>query len=108
MAAAITNVGTNIGNLLQVRVALGISPYNKGYWRLLPPFVVTLGFTLLLRKYAYIFGHDWLAAGVALAIAYGVFAALILFTGLDDDDRLIAKAIWSRVRGTFAPSEVEA
>ena len=38
-AAALTNLGTNLWNLLQVRKALGISPYNRGYLRLIWPTV---------------------------------------------------------------------
>jgi O-antigen/teichoic acid export membrane protein len=102
VAAAVTNVGVNGWNLLEVRRVLGLSPYNHGYLRLLPPAVLMLVVTLALKAYAEVFRHDWLAVGVALAAAYAVFAAAVLVSGLDKDDRLIARAIWSRVRGAFA------
>ena len=108
VAAAITNVGVNAWNLLEVRKALGISPYNRGYLHLVLPTIAVLGVTLLLKKYSPMFNHDWLAVGVALGIGYCIFAAIVLVTGLDDDDRLIATAIWSRIRGTFVRTEVEA
>ena len=102
VAAAITNAGINLLNLLEVRKVLGLSPYNRGYWRLLPPTLATLTLTLVLRSYSYIFHHDWLAVGITLALAYCVFAVMVPLAGLDADDRLIAAAMWSRIRGSFA------
>jgi O-antigen/teichoic acid export membrane protein len=106
VAAAVTNVGVNGWNLLEVRRVLGLSPYNHGYLRLLPPAVLMLVVTLALKAYAEVFRHDWLAVGVALVAAYAVFAAVVLFLGLDADDRLITRAIWSRVRGAFAGATI--
>jgi len=102
VAAAITNAGINLWNLLEVRKALGLSPYNRGYFRLLPATVATLAVTLALQRYSAVFRHDWLAVGIALGLAYGVFAGMILVVGLDADDRLIATAISSRIRTSFA------
>ena len=92
----------NAWNLLEVRKALGISPYNRGYLRLLPPTVVTLAVTLALRKYSYLFHRDWLAIGITLGLAYCIFSGVVLMGVLDADDRLIATAIWSRIQGAFA------
>jgi O-antigen/teichoic acid export membrane protein len=109
VAAAITNAGINLWNLLEVRKVLGLSPYNRSYWRLVPASVATLLATLALRNYSYIFHHDWLAVGITLMSAYCVFAAMIPVAGLDADDRLIAEAIWSRIRGALTrPAGVEA
>jgi O-antigen/teichoic acid export membrane protein len=107
IAAAITNVGMNAWNLLEVHKALGISPYNRGYWRLLPPTVVTLVVTLALKKYSYMFHHNWLAIIVTLGLAYCIFAAIVLMGVLDTDDRLIATAIWSRIRVAFIRAGAE-
>ena len=102
VAAALTNVGMNAWNLLEVRKALGISPYNRSYLRLLLPTVVTLAVTLALRKFSYLFHRDWLAIGVTLGLAYCIFSGVVLMGVLDADDRLIATAIWSRIQGAFA------
>jgi O-antigen/teichoic acid export membrane protein len=99
LAAAVTNVGMNALNLFEVRSALGISPYNRGYFRLVPPALAMLTATLVLKMNSERFHHDWLAAGVALVFTYAVFGAAVLMMGLDADDRTIASAIWSRVRG---------
>jgi len=101
LAAALTNAGSNAWNLLQVRKALGLSPYNRGYLQLILPTVTVLALMLAFRKYLYIFHYDWIAVGVALASAYVVFATMILRSVLDADDRLVATAIWLRVRGAF-------
>jgi O-antigen/teichoic acid export membrane protein len=98
VAAAVTTIGINLWNLIEVRSCLGLSPYNRGYLRLLPPTLVMLAATVLLRMNSRVFGRDWMAAAAALLIAYSAFAAVTLAVGLDADDRLIATAIWSRVR----------
>ncbi|HEY6337923.1 MAG TPA: flippase [Candidatus Sulfotelmatobacter sp.] len=102
IAAAVTNVGINVWNLLEVRSALGLSPYNRSYIRLVVPTMAMLAAIVLLRVSSGVFGHDWLAAAVAFLFAYGVFAAAVLALGLDADDRLIATAIWSRLRSAVS------
>jgi O-antigen/teichoic acid export membrane protein len=102
IAAAATNAGINLWNLLEVRKALGLTPYNRSYFRLVPPLLAMLAATVLLRMNSGAFGHDWLAAAVAFLLAYAVFAAAILAFGLDADDRLIATAIWSRLRAVMS------
>jgi hypothetical protein len=42
---------------------------------------------------------------VATAAVYGVFAGAVLLSGLEADDRLIAAAIWARIRGIFPGSQ---
>jgi O-antigen/teichoic acid export membrane protein len=101
VAAAVTNVGINLWNLTEVRKALGLSPYNRSYIHLVLPTLVMLAATILLRMNLGVFGRDWLAAAAALLLAYAVFAAAILVRGLDADDRLIATAIWSRLRAAI-------
>ena len=108
-AAALTNIGLNVLNLLQVRRALGISPYNRSYWHLLLPTTATLVLVLALKRYATIFQHDWVAVGVAMVAAYGLFVAVFyLISGLDADDRLIASALRSRMRSALGRSGAQA
>jgi O-antigen/teichoic acid export membrane protein len=108
VAAAITNVGVNGWNMLEVRKSLGLSAYNRSYAHLLLPAAAMLGVTLALKKVSAFFGYDWLAAGVAGFVAYAVFGAIVLMFGLDADDRMIADAIWSRVRGALGIGRSEA
>jgi O-antigen/teichoic acid export membrane protein len=101
VAAATTNAGVNVWSLMEVRRTLAVSPYNRGYLRLLAPVAAALAVTLVLKKYSYVFRHDWLAVGVVLAAAYTVFVITTLMVGLDADDRLIVAAIWARIRNIF-------
>ena len=101
-AAAITNAGINVLNLLEVRATLQLSPYNRSYFHLLPPMIVSLVAVLLLKNYAAIFHHDWLTVGVGALLSYLTFSGVVLTFGLNPDDRLIANAVWMRVRSTFA------
>jgi O-antigen/teichoic acid export membrane protein len=108
-AAALTNVGTNAWNLLEVRKGLGISPYNRSYWHLVFPTAATLAIIVLLKRYALLFHHDWLAVGIALGLAYCAFTSVfLLISGLDADDRLIASALRSRFRGALAGFKADA
>jgi|SRR5579872_572917 O-antigen/teichoic acid export membrane protein len=108
-AGAITNIGMNGWNLLEVRKAMGLTPYNRSYWSLLLPSGLTLAVIFAVKKYELVFHHNWLVVGVAMIAAYSVFPAVFYFTaGLDADDRLIASALWSRMRGIFLGSGVAA
>jgi hypothetical protein len=40
---------------------------------------------------------------VALLLSYGGGAVVAFAMGLDADDRLIANAVWMRLRGAFGP-----
>ncbi len=103
-AACISNIGMNVLNLIEVRKALKIFPYNRTYWRLLLPSLGTLAAIFVLHRVSFLFHHDWVAVGITLVVAYGLFGATTLVVGLDPDDRMIVSAIWSRVRGTFLSS----
>jgi O-antigen/teichoic acid export membrane protein len=97
IAAAITNAGTNALNLIMVRRILRLSPFSSSYLRLFVPatgaFLLALGLKLKVT-----FPHNWLAIGVCLVGTYAVFALLVAAVGLDDDDRLVTGALWSRFR----------
>jgi O-antigen/teichoic acid export membrane protein len=102
IVGATINVGINLAYLLEVRMVLRLSPYNRSYLRLLPPMLAMIAVTVIVKMQAAKLGHDWLAVGVALLTAYGVFIAVVFAVGLDEDDRLISAAIWARLRGQFA------
>jgi len=102
VAAAITNVGMNAWNLLSVRKILGLVPFSPGFFRLLPPSLVSGVLALLVKHYAYVIGHNWMLVGTTLIVAYAAFVVSTLITGLDADDRLITGAIWSKLSGSVA------
>ena len=101
IAAAITNAGTNAWNLVEVRRALQISPYNRSYLRLLPSVGSAMLIVLAVHGTSIFLRHDWVGIVVALFLAYGSFLSVVYAVGLDEDDRLIANAVWKRVQGTF-------
>ncbi len=99
LSAAFTNAISNVWYLREVGSKLGLFPYTRSYFRLLLPLASSLSALLLLR---FALGPI-LAPGIVLAIglclAYLVFVLVALAVGLDEDDRLIARAVWSRMRG---------
>ena len=44
---------------------------------------------------------EWIGIVTGISLAYLVFIAIAMAWGLDADDRLIAGAVWSRVRGAL-------
>lgn len=108
-AAAITNAGTNLWALIEVRRALRLSPYNRSYVHLIAPAAATLVLVFLCRRMLLGLPHQWMAIGITLVLAYLVFPSVfLLVSGLDADDRLIAAALRSRIRGVFERSGVRA
>jgi O-antigen/teichoic acid export membrane protein len=107
VAAAVTNVGVNVWNLVEVRSALKLSPYNRSYLKLVPPLTSALFVTWLASKLSrsasivilISMKTDLMMIFIALVSAYATFSAVALLMGLDEDDRLIANAVWARVRG---------
>jgi O-antigen/teichoic acid export membrane protein len=102
VAAAITNIGVNIWNLIEVNSALRISPYNSSYFKLLPPVGLSLFIALLMTRVSVFAKVEWMNVLLTLALVYAAFTITALLIGLDADDRLIANAAWNRVRGAFA------
>jgi len=98
VAAAITNAGANTWNLLSVRKVFGFSPFSPSFLRLLAPSVASVLVALVVRREADMLGHNWLAIAVSMLGSYGVFAVIVAAFGLDVDDRLIARAMWDRIR----------
>jgi O-antigen/teichoic acid export membrane protein len=101
VASALTNVGVNAWNLLEVRTALKLSPYNRSYLKLLPSVGSAVLVALLMSRASLFMGVDWAEVVAALVLAYATFSLVTLAMGVDADDRLIANAVWTRVRGGF-------
>jgi len=101
VAAALTNLGTNFWNLREVKSSLGLSPYNRSYMHLALPTVVMVLFAMALQHFGNVFRSNWTLLAVAGLTAYAVFFSALSFFGLDDDDRLVLHAVWSRLRGGF-------
>jgi O-antigen/teichoic acid export membrane protein len=98
VASAIMNVGMNAWNFLSVRKVLGLSPFSRSFARLFLPAAAAVALALILQREQNWFRHDWLTLGVSLLAVYGIFAAVVAALGLDAEDRLIAGAMWTRIR----------
>jgi O-antigen/teichoic acid export membrane protein len=98
VATAGANVITNLWSLLEVRKSLGLFPYNRSYWTLAAPATVTVAVAIGLRSALVRFLPDIFVVVASTVVAYGVFIATVLLLGLNADDRMIAGAIWSRIR----------
>ena len=88
-------VGTNVWCLVEVRKRLQLFPYDRSYAKVALSAIVT---TLALIAQRSLFPHDnWRAAAVALPLAYIVFLGTMLMTGLDADDRALARMAWRKM-----------
>ena len=99
LSAAFTNAVSNVWLLREVWTKLGLFPYNRSYLRLLLPVAGSACVLLLLHSALNPILSPWLILAIGMALAYLVFVLSALAVGLDEDDRVIARALWSRLRG---------
>lgn len=108
VAAAATNVLSNIWYLWAVHDTLGLFPYNRSYLRLIFPVGATLAALFVLQFESGHIHHNWLLVAIALVAGYLVFTVVALMAGLDSDDRIIADAVWYKVRSLLPSAEGKA
>jgi len=101
IASAITNIIANLWCLKEVHHALGLFPYTRSYYRLLAPVAGSFAVLWLARSWFSAF-QPAVVMGVSVILAYAVFGAIALLFGLDADDRLLARAVWTRLRGVVS------
>ena len=106
--AAVTNAVTNVWYLAEVRHKLGLLPYSRSYLRLLLPVCGNLAVLLAVRTALKAARPEWMVIVAGISLAYLAFIGIAMAFGLDADDRLIASAVWSRVRGAFQGAEGKA
>lgn len=99
LAAACVNVAGNFWNLLEVRKALHIFPYNRSYFSLAIPALFAAAVVVMLRFSIAPDAHPWIAILSALTASYVGFSLLAIRFALDHDDRIIVESAWAQVRG---------
>jgi O-antigen/teichoic acid export membrane protein len=98
VATASANALTNLWCLLEVKKSLGLFPYNRSYWMLAAPALMTFAAAIGLRIGLQSILFDIPVVVLSMVIVYGVFIGTVLLLGLNADDRLIASSIWSKIR----------
>jgi O-antigen/teichoic acid export membrane protein len=98
VATASANALTNLWCLLEVKKSLGLFPYNRSYWMLAAPTLMTFAAAIGLRIGLQSILFDIPVVVLSMVIVYGVFIGTVLLLGLNADDRLIASSIWSKIR----------
>ena len=101
-ADAITVSFTNLWYLREVRRSLGFSPYNRSYVRLLPALAAAVATVFALRSVLASVSSAWVLLIVSGVMVYLVFIGVTLLTGLKDEDRLLARAVWEKLREKFS------
>jgi len=108
VAAALTSAVSNVWYLREVRRTLGLFPYSRSYLRLLLPLFGNFIVLLLLKGTLSAVHPEWMVIVMGVVLGYVAFIGVALAFGLDSDDQLIARAVWSRMRGVFQRAEVNA
>ena len=95
--AAASAVGiVNLLRVVQVRILVGVSPYNRDF---LKPIVAgfaaaaaTLVVGVLMQPLA-----GWVQAGIGLLVLAGVYTGTIIALGITDDDRLVLDRVMRKL-----------
>ena len=98
-AVAVTTVFTNICYVVQVRKVLGFFPHGRHSLRLILPTLVSAAVVLCLHLLFHGVRPSWLAIVMGLTLGYVTFLGVSLLSGIDADDRLIGRAVWSKMKG---------
>jgi O-antigen/teichoic acid export membrane protein len=106
-ASAVTMVGANLAYLNRVRHKLQISPYNRSYFGMLIPVLGSVVSLWLVKWLLSAIRPEWAGLAVGLVLAYVSLIGLALLTGLDSDDRVILRAVWSRIAAALPGMGVE-
>jgi O-antigen/teichoic acid export membrane protein len=107
-AAAITMVLSNAWYLREVKTALGMLPFNRSYLKLVLPCIAMASATVAVRILWTSWTHTRFDVAFILGglmVAYAVFFGAALSHGLDADDRIVGRAVWSKLRGSFRRGE---
>lgn len=108
IATAATNACSNIWYLREVKDALNMSPFNRDYARLLAPALSVAGMAWFLRFALRSATTPWIMVCLAIAICYATLIVVSTMMGLGSDDRVVANAIWRRLRDSFSRSAMDA
>jgi O-antigen/teichoic acid export membrane protein len=108
VVSATTTAAINLLYLREVKALLGLTPYNRSYVRLFLPVLGSAVIVALVSMEASWFHNVILAIVAGLLLGYIAFIVLALLAGLDEDDRLVAGAITSRVRAMLGMMRIEA
>ncbi len=101
IAAALSNAGSNIWLLVEVKRVLGLFPYNRSYLRLILPTLLSVAAGLGLKAILPPMGATVGVLILGTMLIYGFFLCTAFLQGLDMEDRLIANAIWTQLRDIF-------
>ena len=101
LSAAAINIGSNVWNLVEVNKCLRLSPGKQGYFALLLPTALAVGFLWALRVMTTSLEHQWIAILSGLVLSYAVFGAAAMCVALDADDRIMAHSAWIHMRNGF-------
>jgi len=101
LSAAAINIGSNVWNLVEVNKCLRLSPGKQGYFALLLPTALAVGFLWALRVMTTSLEHQWIAILSGLVLSYAIFGAAAMCVALDADDRIMAHSAWIHMRNGF-------
>ena len=108
LATAATAIVSNIWFLIEVRGALGMSPYNRRYLHLLPAVTASVVTAVLSRWLTGSWRPQWVVILMSAVFSYLVLIGTSAMIGLDEGDRLIANAVWARLQSLFGRTVVSA
>lgn len=96
LATSISIINLNVIRALEVRLILNLWPYNKRYLKGLAAGIVAMGVNMLIMRLIPSF-HYLSLLSISMTSLTAVFFTLLAVFKLDDEDKLILKAIWLKI-----------
>jgi len=102
LATAMSITLVNIARLIEGRVLLGVTPYDRSTLKVVAVGVVLIGGAFALRR-AFTLPTEWYWAGLFLALMYAAAFVLTALMGVREEDRHVLRTVlgkFSRLRGS--------
>lgn len=89
----------NLARLIEVRVLLGITPYDRATLKVIPVGVVVLGLAYLSRRLGLV-PQGLLPSALAFVVCAAVVAVCVIAVGIKEEDKFVIRTVLARLRRT--------
>jgi O-antigen/teichoic acid export membrane protein len=89
----------NLARLIEVRILLGITPYDRATLKVIPVGIVVLGLAYLSRRLGLV-PQGLLPSALAFVVCAAVVAVCVIAVGIKEEDKFVIRTVLARLRRT--------